>query len=890
MTGVQIDFAAINVAALATLPRLLAQWFPAGRRAGHEYQVGNLRGDPGTSLRINLKTGLWADFSTGEKGGDPISLVAAREGLTQFKAAQWLADILGIVDAEVAPRFITNIRASQESKTISPIPADIHQTPATFRHPRLGTPTRVWCYRNSVGEPLGFVCRFDVLEGHKEILPRVWTSAGWAWRSFDKPRPLYGLDRLAAAPSSATVVLVEGEKACDAAISLLPGAVVITWPGGGNAVNHVDWSPLRGRNIVIWPDRDLHRFPSEDPRRDEIMPDLLQPGIKTGMAIGLCLEATAAGVSIADPSGVATCDGWDAADAVDEGWDAERTAAWLRSALRTTAECRTATSNDRAVIPAISHGDAGKLGASWQTHIGAPGYTTELKSPFPIRLEGGRLPEIATAGEEAIMAAGMAVFRRWKDLVRPVVEEVDAAHGRRTNVARLVPLDIPYLRDLLGKAAEWERFDQRRKEWVKANVPKEVPQTILCRFGDWTFRQVEGVLTTPTLRPDGSLLATPGYDDQTRLLLVAPPIMPPVSDAPTQADAADALALLDGVLEEFSFVDDASRSVALSALITPVVRGAFSVAPMHTTSAPVPGSGKSFLFDVAAAIALGQPCPVLAAGRSEEETEKRLGAALLTGQPLISIDNVNGELGGDALCQIVERPIVEIRVLGKSELARIETRGTTLFATGNNLVLVGDLTRRALLARLDPQLERPEMREFRRNPVADILADRGKYIAAALTVVLGYRAAGSPSPAPRLASFEGWSDTVRSALIWLGRRDPVLTMERARDEDPRLMALSDMLSAWKEALQTGQGTRRTAAEILQLVEERHPTHSSIEPEWRYPDLRAAVFNVASSRGHLEARTLGRWLTRHRGRIVRGCSFAGVSDKHGHGSQWWIEKQ
>jgi putative DNA primase/helicase len=51
----------------------------------------------------------------------------------------------------------------------------------------------------------------------------------------------------------------------------------------------------------------------------------------------------------------------------------------------------------------------------------------------------------------------------------------------------------------------------------------------------------------------------------------------------------------------------------------------------------------------------------MAAGRTEEETEKRLGAALLAWQPLISIDNVNGELGGDALCQIIERPVVEIR-------------------------------------------------------------------------------------------------------------------------------------------------------------------------------------------------------------------------------------
>jgi putative DNA primase/helicase len=83
--------------------------------------------------------------------------------------------------------------------------------------------------------------------------------------------------------------------------------------------------------------------------------------------------------------------------------------------------------------------------------------------------------------------------------------------------------------------------------------------------------------------------------------------------------------LLEGLLKEFPFADKASLSVALSCLITPVVRAAFPVAPMHVACAPTAGTGKSFLFDIAAAIAIGHRCPVMAAGRNEEETEKRLG-------------------------------------------------------------------------------------------------------------------------------------------------------------------------------------------------------------------------------------------------------------------------
>lgn len=112
------------------------------------------------------------------------------------------------------------------------------------------------------------------------------------------------------------------------------------------------------------------------------------------------------------------------------------------------------------------------------------------------------------------------------------------------------------------------------------------------------------------------------------------------------------------------------------------MRGALPVVPMHAATAPVAGSGKSFIVDLASAIASGQRAPVIAVGR-KEETEKRLVAALIAGQPIVSIDNVNGQLSGDLLCQMIERPVASVRPLGVSKLLRIESRATC-FATGNN--------------------------------------------------------------------------------------------------------------------------------------------------------------------------------------------------------------
>src|SRR6185312_8156496 len=97
--------------------------------------------------------------------------------------------------------------------------------------------------------------------------------------------------------------------------------------------------------------------------------------------------------------------------------------------------------------------------------------------------------------------------------------------------------------------------------------------------------------------------------------------------------------------------------------------------------------------------------PVISAGSSVEELEKRLGAAVITGQPLVSIDNLNGQLEGDALCQLIERPLVDIRILGRSEQVRVENRAV-IFATGNNLIVVGDLVRRVLVGSLDANSEK----------------------------------------------------------------------------------------------------------------------------------------------------------------------------------------
>ena len=298
----KLDFAAINAAALSSLESLVTEWLPAGRREGHEWKVGSLSGEPGRSLSINLTSGVWKDFSTGAGGGDPVSLLAAIRSCGMKEAAVELGERLRTGIETDAPK--PKVANADWTPTIAPAGTAL---PDRIRHHRFGQPSGVWQYRDASGRLFGAVCRFDLPGGGKDVVPLTWARHAdgreqLRWLSFAKPRPLYGLDLLAANPD-AGVLIVEGEKAADAARRISPG-VVVTWPGGSKAARFADWSPLAGRKVVVWPDRD-------------------QPGIDAARAIAKALAGIAAKIRIIEPP-AGPMDGWDLADAVAEGWDRAR--------------------------------------------------------------------------------------------------------------------------------------------------------------------------------------------------------------------------------------------------------------------------------------------------------------------------------------------------------------------------------------------------------------------------------------------------------------------------------------------------------------------------------------------------------------------------------------
>ncbi len=489
-----------------------------------------------------------------------------------------------------------------------------------------------------------------------------------------------------------------------------------------------------------------------------------------------------------------------------------------------------------------------------------PDFLGEVGRPL-IRYEPGDLPTIVDLAETALIESSVGLYQHGGMIVRPGQVPVAINGGRTVSAQRIVPVGDHAIAEAMTKAASWEKLDKRANRWVRIDAPPIVAQTYRDRVGLWQLPVLSGIITAPTLRADGTILDRPGYDGSTGLLYEpGATSFPTIRSAPSMDDAVRSLLLLEELIGTFPFIDAASRAVALSAIMTACIRRALPTAPLHAFTAPTAGSGKSLLVDLASVIATGREASVMAQGKSEEELEKRLGALLLAGDLVIAIDNCEAPLGGDLLCSMLTQPMVRVRILGRSEASELPA-AAFVAATGNNLALLGDLTRRSLLCTLDPGEERPELRRFEINPLDLARADRGSYVGAALTVLRAYHVAGRPGAPEPLGSFEAWSGWVRGALLWLGRADPVTTMEAARARDPKLDALLSVTSQWQQAFGV------EAVSVRAVIERAAGGGDSAQST--APDLREALLTVAGESGAINSRRLGKWLAANEGRVVNG---------------------
>ena len=270
---------AIRADLIARLESVLETMFPAGKKRRGKFLIGDVLGSPGDSLEVVLngdKAGLWTDRATGA-GGDIFALIGAHSGIDVLhdfpRVLDAAADLLG------RSRSIRVPKARKQN-----VPVD-----------ELGPATAKWDYLDAAGHLLAVVYRYDPPGQKKQFRP--WDAKRRKMAPPD-PRPLYNQPGIA---SAAQVVLVEGEKCAQALIDM--GIVATTAMHGANApTDKTDWSALSGKAVLIWPDRD-------------------KPGWEYATQVAQAiLSAGAKSCHVLYPPEDAV-EGWDAADAIAEGFD-----------------------------------------------------------------------------------------------------------------------------------------------------------------------------------------------------------------------------------------------------------------------------------------------------------------------------------------------------------------------------------------------------------------------------------------------------------------------------------------------------------------------------------------------------------------------------------------
>lgn len=786
------------------------------------WHLGDISGAAGKSLLIYLDPThrTHVDYNGNQWKGDDLDLIRALCRLPDFSSTITLA-------AHLIGFRLKSHAKSNRSK------------PAVAR-------TRVFEYRNQAGQVLFETVREELADGSKRIFQRRLDAHGRPVHNLNGVRfvPYRLPELIAAIDAGETIFVVEGE----AKVSLLTswGLVATCSPLGAGKWRSEYAEPFKRRRVpvVILPDND-----ETGRKHARQVAESLAPVAECIKIVHLPnLEAKGDIVDWARNGGTKEL----LLAFVDATWPWEPAAA-PTSAPEATAETRDPEPLEPDVEPEPSPEEADdpeeKMG-----NAGRP----------VIRLVGGELPRVVDEAEAALLAANCGLYQRCGLVVRPVPCELPAADGRGTVAHRLVAVRPSHIAEVMTASAQFRKFDNRKKVWVAIDAPARIAETFLARER-WRLPILAGVITAPTLRADGTILDEPGYDEASGLLFEPGCAgFPPISRMPSRPDALAALHLLEDLLAEFCFVAAVDKVVALSAILTAAVRRSLPNAPLHAFSSPTPGTGKSFLSDVCAMIAVGSLCPVICQAGDEEELEKRLASSLLAGDALISIDNCDRSLAGALLCQATTQEILRIRLLGQSRNVDVAAR-VMLLANGNNLIVDGDLARRVLLCELDAKLERPELRCFARDPLTAIAEDRGRFVVAALTLIRAYLAAGAPDPRPPLAGFAQWSKWVRDALCWVRLPDVVETIAKVRASDTRLSATAAILTIWHEII----GPRRiTTNELIETA--GSPTNA---------DLRHALLAVAEKRGAIDPRLLGWWLTKNRDRIVAGLRIVRDGEVH-----------
>jgi hypothetical protein len=392
----------------------------------------------------------------------------------------------------------------------------------------------------------------------------------------------------------------------------------------------------------------------------------------------------------------------------------------------------------------------------------------------------------------------LRVYSRGGWLVNIIESEDPGSLGKLS----IKDMPLPLVRERITQSSYLMVEDMKGKT-KQGHPPKWLQESVFYRgnYGGHV-KPLVGVINSPTIRTDGSILQEPGYDADTGLVYRPCMEYPRIPDHPTKADAKLAIDRLLDVVSDFPFVSDADKSAWVALLLSMIGRSCVSgCVPLFAITATCAGSGKGLLADVATQIAYGHHVSKRPFQKNDEELSKFITTILHESEKCHIIDNLSRPLQGDSLDVVLTSTVWKDRVLSTTKSTGDMLTRTVWIATGNNITYGGDTGRRVLPIRLNPETESPEDRTGFSHPnLMDwVKANRAMFACDALTILRAFFLAKPTLKIASWGSFQSWLETICASIVFAGAADPFSTREDAKENDDSKDLVRRVIAAFDEA-------------------------------------------------------------------------------------------
>jgi hypothetical protein len=438
--------------------------------------------------------------------------------------------------------------------------------------------------------------------------------------------------------------------------------------------------------------------------------------------------------------------------------------------------------------------------------------------------------------------------------------------------AWLVPLNWTRVSALLWLNGPWQYF-------LEENELKSPPwlQSAILREESWPeARRIAGITDVPVLRPDGTLLTTPGYDAQTGLWYAPAIDVPPIPEQPTREETRAAVEELEQILNVFPIVSRAHRSSMLASLLTPFARLAFQgPSPLFLLDAPGEGLGAVQSADILGWLLCGGPITRMEKSPSERQFRKQL-IRLKTPE--------NGLVLFEELQELRSASCLSTALLAwhwSDAPPQRERRSVTWFGRSSNAMLSRSTAEGILPIRFYDTADhvRETSFDWPRSLEEWCAARRARFVHAALVLLRAFLCAGRPEQErPVWVRFQAWSELIGGALVWAGFEDPLHARRAlaAAIGDEEADGLRILMRALSRLCPTGTGlTTRYIVDKCQT-------------EVLWSPVLEALQNMLGGRA-LDARHVGNLLRANRGVSVDGLFIHRAGQDQSGYARWTVER-